>query len=126
MDYSRWAKRNRRIPEILNAHLRCPFQPNVLTGWDSSPRTVQSDMFENRPYPFGAVAVNNTPERFQEELLFAKQLLDSENSRAEMVNISCWNEWTEGACLEPDTMYGYGYLQSVRNVFGATEEMCEV
>ena len=126
MDYSRWAKRNRRIPEILNAHLGCPFQPNVLTGWDSSPRTVQSDMFENRPYPFGAVAVNNTPERFQEELLFAKQLLDSENSRAEMVNISCWNEWTEGACLEPDTIYGYGYLQSVRNVFGTTEEMCEM
>ena len=126
MDYSAWARRNRRIPEILNRRLNCPFHPNVLTGWDSSPRTVQSDMFENRPYPFGCVAVNNTPERFQEELLFAKKLLEAELAKGVIVHISCWNEWTEGAYLEPDTSYGYGYLQAVRNVFGTAEEKYKV
>lgn len=35
-----------------------------------------------------------------------------------MVNLSCWNEWTEGAYLEPDTKSGFGYLEAIRNVFG--------
>ena len=104
---------------MFNKHLKCAFNPNVLTGWDSSPRTVQSDMFENRNYPFGPVVVNNTPERFQEELQFAKNILDSDESCGQMIKISCWNEWTEGAYLEPDTQYGYGFLQAVKNVFGA-------
>ena len=62
------------------------------------------------------VVVNNTPERFQEELQFAKNILDSDESRGQMIKISCWNEWTEGAYLEPDTQYGYGFLQAVKNV----------
>ena len=118
-DYAKWAKNNHYIPLVFNKYLKCAFNPNVLTGWDSSPRTVQSDMFENRNYPFGPVVVNNTPERFQEELQFAKDVLASEESRGQMVKLSCWNEWTEGAYLEPDTQYGYGFLQAVKNVFGA-------
>lgn len=118
-DYAKWAKNNHYIPLVFNKYLKCAFNPNVLTGWDSSPRTVQSDMFENRNYPFGPVVINNTPERFQEELQFAKDVLASEESRGQMVKLSCWNEWTEGAYLEPDTQYGYGFLQAVKNVFGA-------
>lgn len=26
-------------------------------------------------------------------------------------------EWTETSYLEPDTLYGYGYLEAIRNVF---------
>ncbi len=118
-DYAKWAKNNHYIPLVFNKHLKCAFNPNVLTGWDSSARTVQSDMFENRNHPFGPVVVNNTPERFQEELQFAKNILASDESRGQMIKISCWNEWTEGAYLEPDTQYGYGFLQAVKNVFGA-------
>ncbi len=121
MDYSEWAAGNRYVPGVLNRYLDCAFNPHVMTGWDSSPRTVQSDQFEDRDYPFGTVIVNNTPERFQEELEFVKDFLARPEARGEMVNISCWNEWTEGSYLEPDTQYGYGYLQAVKNVFGVAE-----
>ena len=38
-----------------------------------------------------------------------------------MIQIPCWNEWTEGSYLEPDTRYGYGFLQAVKNVFGVAK-----
>ena len=35
-----------------------------------------------------------------------------------ILNINCWNEWTEGSYLEPDTVHGMKYLEAVRDVFG--------
>ena len=98
-----------------------PFSPIACPGWDVSPRTVQSDMFEQRGYPFGTVIVNNTPDLFQDALEYIKELHDTGVSKSEMIQIPCWNEWTEGSYLEPDTRYGYGFLQTVKNVFGVAK-----
>ena len=38
-----------------------PYHPNVTMGWDSSPRTVASDTFENAGYPFMPTLCNGTP-----------------------------------------------------------------
>jgi len=45
-----------------------------------------------------------------------KFLADPDGPR--ILSINCWNEWTEGSYLEPDTKYGMAYLEAVREVFG--------
>lgn len=97
---------------------RLPYFPNVTVGWDSSPRTVQSDRFIQAGYPFMPILGDNTPAAFQEALQEAKQFLEQGNS-PRIVTINAWNEWTEGSYLEPDTTHGLAYLEAIRAVFGS-------
>ena len=34
----------------------------------------------------------------------------------EFIFLTAWNEWGEGAYLEPDTEYGVKYLDVIRNI----------
>ncbi len=95
-----------------------PYYPNVTMGWDSSPRTVQSDRFINHGYPFMATMSGNTPEAFRTALTKAKAWLDRRDPADRILTINAWNEWTEGSYLEPDTVSGMGYLEAIRAVFG--------
>ena len=47
----------------------------------------------------------------------AKEYLDAHQDRVPLVTINSWNEWTETSYLEPDDLYGYGYLEAVKKVF---------
>jgi hypothetical protein len=99
-----------------------PYFPNVTMGWDSSPRTIQTEKFAKQGYPYTSTISGNTPEAFREALLRAKQFVDA-SSAPKIITINAWNEWTEGSYLEPDTVTGMGYLESIRDVFGSGEAM---
>jgi hypothetical protein len=94
-----------------------PYFPNVTMGWDSSPRADQRDEFADVGYPFMNTIGGNTPERFREALELTKQRLLRQKSGPRILNINCWNEWTEGSYLEPDTVHGMAYLDAVKAVF---------
>jgi hypothetical protein len=96
-----------------------PYFPNVTMGWDSSPRAHQDDAFGNFGYPFTNTIANNTPERFREALALTRRRLLTQPGGPRVLNINCWNEWTEGSYLEPDTVHGMEYLEAVRDVFHA-------
>ena len=95
-----------------------PYHPNVTMGWDSSPRCNQSDPLVNRGYPFMASMSGNTPAAFETGLRRVKEWLDTKHEKDPVVTLNCWNEWTEGSYLEPDTVHGMAYLEAVREVFG--------
>lgn len=101
------------------ADMPVPYHPNVTMGWDSSPRCHPDDPFENKGYPFMASMSGNTPERFREALRRVKAFLADRPVNERIFTINCWNEWTEGSYLEPDTVNGMAYLEAVRDVFGA-------
>lgn len=96
-----------------------PYYPNITMGWDPSPRAFQGDKFDaTGGYPFTNTISGNTPERFKEALVLAKQRLEAGPVAERILNINCWNEWTEGSYLEPDKINGMKYLEAVRDVFG--------
>lgn len=95
-----------------------PYFPNVTMGWDPSPRCNQDDVFGNFGYPFMNTIGGNTPERFKEALELTKRRLLSKPGGPRILDINCWNEWTEGSYLEPDQRHGMKYLEAVRDVFG--------
>ena len=99
-----------------------PYFPNVTMGWDSSPRAHQDDAFGHFGYPFMNTIGGNTPERFREALVMTRRRLLSKPDGPRILNINCWNEWTEGSYLEPDTVHGMKYLEAVRDVFGVRRD----
>jgi hypothetical protein len=115
--YEDWAAQAEAVWPKLRDQYPVPYFPNVSMGWDSSPRTTQSDEFVNAGYPYTPVAIENTPDAFRKALQQAKEYVDKSGLKPRMITINAWNEWTEGSYLEPDTINGMKYLEAVKEVF---------
>jgi hypothetical protein len=115
--YAQVMDRYFRYAEGVSGTFEVPYYPNVTMGWDSSPRAHPNDPFENRGYPFMATLSGNTPEAFREALVRVRAFLARRPPGQRILTVNCWNEWTEGSYLEPDTRNGMQYLEAVREVF---------
>jgi lipopolysaccharide biosynthesis protein len=75
--------------------------PGVTPQWDNEARKP------NR----GVCFVGSTPRKYGAWLEQAcEQALAAPSPDERIVFINAWNEWAEGAYLEPDRHYGYAYL----------------
>jgi lipopolysaccharide biosynthesis protein len=74
--------------------------PGVMPGWDNSPR---------RPTG-GVIYHGSTSGLFQKWLTYALRRAAGNPAGERFVFINAWNEWAEGAYLEPDLRFGYAYL----------------
>ncbi len=78
--------------------------PGLLAGWDNTPR---------RGYK-GLVYTGSNPALFGEVLLKLKK--KTEGRKNDFVYINAWNEWGEGAMIEPAKHFGKGYLEEIKRV----------
>lgn len=76
--------------------------PGVLPNWDHSPRSGKKCHIIN----------NSTPNLFYK---LTKQILSKrdESFSYPIIFIKSWNEWGEGNYMEPDTVWGKGYIQAL-------------
>ena len=95
--------------ERIRGTYKVPYYPHISIGWDNNPR----HLFLTEP-----VIRDNTPENFRKGLAMAKEYSDRYNT-VPLITVNSWNEWTEMSYLEPDDVWGYGYLEAVRDVFGS-------
>ena len=64
----------------------------------------------------GQLMVGASPLKFEKYL---KQLIDiNEQRNNPYIFLTAWNEWGEGAYLEPDTVNKDEYLQAIKKIFG--------
>lgn len=94
-----------------------PMNITVSQGWDSSPRTVPSDMYDDIGYPFCWITAKKNPQDFERALRAAKAFFQSEKNTGDFITLTTWNEWTEGNFMEPSVEQGFAYLDAVKKVF---------
>jgi glycosyltransferase involved in cell wall biosynthesis len=89
------------------AETNYPLYHSVFPSWDNEPRRNGG----------GTVFVHSAPDLFQRWTRNAA--LDTLKRQSapdkRLMFINAWNEWAEGAHLEPDRRYGYAWLQSLRD-----------
>lgn len=119
MPYRRMMEKSMAYWHEAQASYSVPYYPNVTVGWDSSPRTVQSDHYAPHGYPWATVLNDANPTDFGEAVARCAEFLARRDDPAERImTINAWNEWTEGSYMEPDTEHGLAYLQALREGLG--------
>ncbi|MDD5410515.1 MAG: glycoside hydrolase family 99-like domain-containing protein [Methylobacter sp.] len=78
----------------------------VCPSWDNTARR------KNR----SSILLNSSPRGYQQWLFNAigETVERFSNPKQRLIFINAWNEWAEGAHLEPDQRYGFAYLEATR------------
>lgn len=102
-DWNSYVDRSRAYPPV-GYHL---FR-SVCPGWDNTARRKKG----------GAIFLNNTPGEYSVWLSNAltRTAHEARSLDERIIFCNAWNEWAEGAHLEPDTRSGYAYLEATRDV----------
>lgn len=92
--------------EHIETKYKYPLFKCAFPSWDNSPRVGSN----------AKIFSDASPETFE---IWLKKIIDFTIKEHDIENrfffINAWNEWGEGAHLEPDRKYGYSYLNILRN-----------
>ena len=107
VDYDQvWQKILSLRPEDGQQTIPCAF-----TDWDNSPRVgkygiVYDGVNTHKFYHYFALLCENAKKYYKSDKVF----------------IFAWNEWAEGGYLEPDKLYGYGFLEAIKKVLDEEQQ----
>ncbi len=101
----------RRVLEREPADSKCV--PGAFVDWDNSPRKGN----------LGFVFQGATPEKFRKYLTVQIQRARKIYNK-DMIFLFAWNEWAEGGYMEPDSRFGYGYLEALKRALDDANNEC--
>ncbi len=98
----------KQMLQIRDDHGMVTF-PGAFVDWDNTPR------YKNRATIFRGAS----PERFRHWFAQLAASMPQRSLPEEFVFFNAWNEWSEGAYLEPDEQHGHAYLEAMQAVLEA-------
>lgn len=91
-------------------HIFCEYDkeenayPQIIPNWDRSPRGGRR----------AVIYTGSTPGLFKEHIYEALSLIANKKDEHKILFLRSWNEWAEGNYMEPDMLYGHGYLDALK------------
>lgn len=80
--------------------------PQLIPRRDRSPRSGRKAM----------IYYNSTPAGFEKAVEKAIDCVEKRDFEHRLIFLNAWNEWGEGAYMEPDLKFGHGYIDSLKKV----------
>ena len=91
--------------QILSEKKKYAYYPATFPSWDNTPRKQYDS----------AIYADTSPEDFCSWLIGAMKFTTEYNTQDDkFVFINAWNEWAEGAVLEPDKVNGFDNLHALK------------
>lgn len=86
--------------------------PTLLPQWDRTPRAGSKTEY----------LINSTPEKFQKTIETALSIIRGKQPEHQLLFLKAWNEWGEGNYVEPDSIFGHGWLYAIKNAVTSVSE----
>ena len=83
---------------------RLDVYPQLVPRYDKTPRKGKDAEFY----------YNNSPKAFKKSVELALERVKNKPIEKRILFVFAWNEWGEGAYMEPDIKYGHAYINALR------------
>ena len=101
--------------EVIKKYTKPEFKKfrGICPAWDNTPRRQDTSY----------IVHNSTPEKYKNWLkIIIEDTFENFQEEERFIFINAWNEWAEGAHLEPDRKYGYAYLDATYAMLSELQE----
>jgi len=78
--------------------------PTVIPNFDHTPRSGRKAL----------IYTDSTPGLFKTLLRKTIEIIQHKNDQHKIIVLRSWNEWAEGNYVEPDLLYGTGYIDALK------------